>query len=202
MSNIHWFEGSRGHSQGPSYGPLPAVWPGGPFGMHPLHTHTPPPPHSSSPASSFISPMDPLLFLTCDGKQSPRLEEALKVKQPGTMDGGAVHFPILSSGVGNVSAPSPQSPPHMVTPYSSSVGPPQHHRTGSRHTSPGAWSSSPHSLKLRKMTPSSASKGSFPRHYPLSPWCFALQHVCKLQKICKRSESFDLEYLPINDQIE
>ncbi|XP_023693052.1 GATA-binding factor 1-B-like [Paramormyrops kingsleyae] len=153
LSNIHWFEGSGGHPQGPSYGPLAAVWAGGPFAKHPLHTHTPPPPHTPSPASSFISPVE-MLFLACDGKQSPRLEEALRVEQPGMMGGRAGDFPILSSGVGSVSAASPRSPSHVVTPYSSSVGPHQHHRTGS----PGAWSSSSHSPKLRKMRPSSPTR--------------------------------------------
>ncbi|XP_048879243.1 transcription factor GATA-3-like [Brienomyrus brachyistius] len=158
LSNIHWFEGSGGHSQGPSYGPLPTVWAGGPFAKHPLHTHTPQPPHTSSPASSFISPMDALLFLSCDGKQSVSFEEALKVEQPGMMDGGAGDFPILSSGVGGVSAPPPRSHSHVVTPYSCSVGPHQHYRTGAHHTSPAAWSSTPHSPTLWKMRASSPTR--------------------------------------------
>uniref|UniRef100_A0AAZ3QUI1 GATA-type domain-containing protein n=1 Tax=Oncorhynchus tshawytscha TaxID=74940 RepID=A0AAZ3QUI1_ONCTS len=148
-SNLQWLEGPGSHSLSSPYNPSTSTWTSNPFAKTPLHPHTPTSLYASSATSSF-SCRNGYSSPGRDGKESPRLQEALKAERLSPLaGGGGSSFLNLTSAAGGVYTPSPHSHSQMLGPYSSYITSPQDYSTAGLY-SPGAWiNPSSYSPKLR-----------------------------------------------------
>lgn len=150
LGNLQWLDGPGSHSLSAPYNPSSSTWTNNPFTKTPLHPHTPASLYASNATSSFTS-RDVYSSPGRDGKESPRLQEALKAERLSPMGGGGGgSFLNLTSAAGGVYTHSPHSHPHMLGPYSSYMTSPQDYNTAALYSSPGAWMNpSSYSPKLR-----------------------------------------------------
>lgn len=159
LSNIQWLDGPGGHSLSSPYNPASSAWPSSPFSKTPLHPHSSASLYTTSATSSFSSPKDDFPSPGRDGKDSPRLQEALKAERLSPMGGGGNggsgssagagtggSFFNLTSTAGGMYTPSP----HLLGPYSSYMSSQQDYNSSGLYPSPGTWMSpSAYSPKLR-----------------------------------------------------
>ncbi|NP_001133239.1 GATA-binding factor 1 isoform X2 [Salmo salar] len=147
--NLQWLEGPGSHSLSSPYNPSTSTWTSNPFTKTSLHPHTPTSLYASSATSSF-SCRNGYPSPGRDGKESPRLQEALKAERLSPLGGGGgSSFLNLTSAAGGVYTPSLHSHSQMLGPYSSYITSPQDYSTAGLY-SPGAWiNPSSYSPKLR-----------------------------------------------------
>lgn len=144
LGNIPWLDNTASHSLNSTYNPTSAVWTSSPFSKTPLHPHTSPPIYPSSTTSSFTSPKEGFNSLSCDGKDSPRLQEVLKAERLSPMGGGGSSFLNLTSAAGGVYGPSP----HMLAPYGSYMATSQDYSSAALYSTAGPWMNPSYSPKL------------------------------------------------------
>ncbi|XP_012696598.1 GATA binding protein 1a [Clupea harengus] len=150
LGNIQWLDGPGGHSLSSPYNPASSGWASSPYTKTPLHPHTSASLYTTSAPSSFSSSKDDFPSPGHDGKESPRLQEALKAERLSPMGGGGGaaggSFLNLTSAAGGMYTPSP----HLLGPYSSYMSSQQDYSSSGLYSSPGGWMSpSAYSPKLR-----------------------------------------------------
>lgn len=159
LSNIQWLDGPGGHTLSSPYTPASSAWAGSPFSKTPLHPHSSASLYTTSATSSFSSPKEDFPSPGRDGKESPRLQEALKAERLSPMGGvgggggggsssagAGGSFYNLTSTAGGMYTPSP----HLLGPYSSYMSSQQDYSSPGLYPSPGTWMSpSAYSPKLR-----------------------------------------------------
>ncbi|XP_036389591.1 erythroid transcription factor [Megalops cyprinoides] len=150
LNNIPWLEGSGGHALSSPYTPPPSSWPGSPFGKTPLHPHTSSSLYQPTPTSSFSSTRDGVPSPGQDGKDTLRLQEAMKGERLSPIEGGGGSFLTLGSAAGGIYPHPPHSHSHSLGHYNSYMASPQEYSTAALYSSPGGWMSpSSYSPKLR-----------------------------------------------------
>lgn len=160
LSNIQWLDSPGAHSLSTPYTTTASGWASSPFSKTPLHPHTSASLYTASATSSFGSSKENFPSPGRDGKDSPRLQEALKAERLSPMGGGSVggvgvgssagtaggSFLNLTSSAGGMYTPSS----HLLGPYGSYMSAQQDYSSSGLYSSPGAWMSpSAYSPKLR-----------------------------------------------------
>ncbi|KAM3878378.1 GATA binding protein 1a [Diretmus argenteus] len=152
LSNLQWLDGPGNHSLSSPFNPPASTWSSSPLSKTPLHSHTPTSLYTSGTTSSFTTSRDEYSSPNREGKESPRLQEALKAERLSPLGGlgGGSSFLNLTSAAGSMYTQSPHSHPHMLSPYSSYMTSPQDYSTATLYSTPGSWiSPSSYSPKLR-----------------------------------------------------
>ncbi|CAL8403054.1 unnamed protein product [Arctogadus glacialis] len=149
QSNLQWVEGPANHSMGSPYNPPTPSWSNSPLSKTPLLQPTPSSPYTpistaAAAASSYASPRDGYMSTGREGKESPPgLQEALKAERLSPAGGAAAagsSFLNLTSVAGGMYSPSPNSHPHMLSPYGSYMGSTQDYSAAAGlYCSPGGW---------------------------------------------------------------
>lgn len=150
LSNLQLLDGTSSHSLSSPYNPPASAWSSNPLSKTPLHSHTPTSLYTPGVTSSFTTSRDGYSSPNREGRESPRLQEALKAERlsPLSGSGGSSSFLNLTPATGSVYTP-PHSHPHMLSPYSSYMSGPQEYSSAALYSSPGAWISPSYSPKLR-----------------------------------------------------
>uniref|UniRef100_A0A4W6ESS8 GATA binding protein 1a n=1 Tax=Lates calcarifer TaxID=8187 RepID=A0A4W6ESS8_LATCA len=151
LSNLQLLDGPPSHSLSSPYNPPVSTWSGSPLNKTPLHSHTPTSLYTPGVTSSFTTSRDGYSSPGREGRESPRLQEALKAERlsPLGVSGASGSFLNLTPAAGSVYTPSSHSHPHMLSPYSSYMSGPQEYSSAALYSSPGAWISPSYSPKLR-----------------------------------------------------
>ncbi|XP_056293409.1 GATA binding protein 1a [Pseudoliparis swirei] len=150
LSNLQLLDGPGGHSSlSSAYGHPASAW--SPLTKTPLHSHTPTSLYSPCVTPSFAASRDGYLSPGREGRESPRLQEALKAERLSPLGGSGVgsSFLNLTPATGSVYAPSSHCHPHLLSPYSSYMTGQQDYNSSALYSSPGAWISPSFSPKLR-----------------------------------------------------
>ncbi|KAM9408741.1 GATA binding protein 1a [Pholidichthys leucotaenia] len=151
LSNFQLLEGSPSHSLSSSYNPPASTWSSSsPLTKTPLHSHTPTSLYTSGVTSSFTT-RDGYQSPSSEGRESPRLQEALKAERlsPLVGSGSSSSFLNLTPASGGTYTPSSYSHPHMLSPYSPYMSSPQEYSSAALYSSPGGWINPSYSPKLR-----------------------------------------------------
>ncbi|KAG9336039.1 hypothetical protein JZ751_003298 [Albula glossodonta] len=150
LNNIPWLDGTGGHTLSSPYNPPPSTWPGSPFGKTSLHPHTSSSLYPQTPTTSFTSSRDGVPSPGQEGKDSLRLQEAMKGERLSPLEGGGSSFLTLSSAAGGVYPHPPHSHSHSLGHYNSYMTSPQDYGTAALYSTPGGWMTpSSYSPKLR-----------------------------------------------------
>ncbi len=149
LSNFQLLDGPGSHSLSSPYNPSPSSWSSSPLNKNPLHSHTPTSLYTPGIASSLASPRDDL-SPGREGRESPRLQEALKAERLSPLGGSGASssFLNLTPAAGSVYTSSSHSHPHMLSPYSSYMSGPQEYNSAALYPSPGSWMNPSYSPKL------------------------------------------------------
>lgn len=117
----------------------------------PLHSHTPTSLYTPCVAPSFTSARDGYLSPSREGRESPRLQEALKAERLSPLGGSGASssFLNLTPATGSVYSPSSHYHPHLLSPYSSYMTGQQEYNSAALYSSPGTWMSPSYSPKGR-----------------------------------------------------
>ncbi|XP_061113802.1 GATA-binding factor 1-A [Conger conger] len=146
LNNIPWLDGSGGPALSSPYTPPPSTWASTSFGKTPMHPHTSSPLYPPTATSSFTSPREGMPSPGQDGKESLRLQEAMKGERLSPLEGAGGSFLTLSSAAGGVYTPHSHSLGH----YNSYMASSQDYNAASLYSTPGGWSTpSSYSPKLR-----------------------------------------------------
>ncbi|KAI3370423.1 hypothetical protein L3Q82_025181 [Scortum barcoo] len=150
LSNLQLLDGPSSHSLSSSYNPPASTWSSSPLAKNPLHSHTPTSLYTPGVTSSFTTSRDGYSSPCREGRESPRLQEALKAERLSPLggSGSSSSFLNLTPAAGSVYTPSSHSYPHMLNPYSSYMTSPQEYNSAALYSSPGAWISPSYSPKL------------------------------------------------------
>ncbi|KAM4612844.1 GATA binding protein 1a [Polymixia lowei] len=152
LTNLQWLDGPASQSLSSPYNPSASTWSSSPLTKTPLHSHTPTSLYTSSATTSFTTARDGYSSPNREGKESPRIQEALKAERLSPLggSGGGSSFLNLTSSAGGVYTPSPHTHPHMLGPYGSYMTSPQDYGMAALYSTPGTWiSPSSYSPKLR-----------------------------------------------------
>ncbi|XP_054473834.1 LOW QUALITY PROTEIN: GATA binding protein 1a [Anoplopoma fimbria] len=150
LSNLQLLDGPGSHSLSSAYNHSASTWSSGPLTKTPLHSHTPTSLYTSCITPSFTTSREGYLSPSRDGRESPRLQEALKAERLSPMGVGASSsFLNLTPAAGSVYAPSSHSHPHLLSPYSSYMTGQQEYNSAALYSSPGAWINPSYSPKVR-----------------------------------------------------
>ncbi|XP_014825986.1 PREDICTED: endothelial transcription factor GATA-2-like [Poecilia mexicana] len=151
LSNLQLLDGPPSHPLSSPYSPAASTWSGSPLTKTPLHSHTPTSLYSPGMASSFTTSRDAYPSPGREGRESPRLQEALKAERLSPLGGSGAssNFLNLTPAAGSMYTPSSHSHPHMLSPYSSYMSGPQDYSSPALYSSAGAWISPSYSPKLR-----------------------------------------------------
>lgn len=167
LNNIPWLDGSGGPNLNSPYTPSPSTWTGSPFGKAPMHPHTSSSLYPPTATSSFASPREGIPSPGLDGKESLRLQDAMKGERLSPLEGAGGSFLTLSSAAGGVYPPHSHSLGH----YNSYMASSQDYNAAALYPTPAGWPTpSPYSPKLRnKMRLSPPGVESFlPSEYAYS----------------------------------
>ncbi|XP_059185624.1 GATA binding protein 1a isoform X2 [Centropristis striata] len=150
LSNLQLLDGPGLSSP---YNPPASTWSSSTLTKTPLHSHTPTSLYTPciTSSSSYTTSRDGYLSPGRDSRESPRLQEALKVERLSPLGGSGAgsSFLNLTSAAGSVYTPSSHSHAHMLSPYSSYMTSPQEYNSAALYSSPGAWINPSYSPKLR-----------------------------------------------------
>ncbi|XP_060925872.1 GATA binding protein 1a [Limanda limanda] len=151
LSNFQLLDVPATHSLSSPYNPPISTWSSGPLTKTPLHSHTPNSLYTPGLNPSFITSRDGYSSPGRENRESPRLQEALKIERLSPLggSGSSSSFLNLTSANGSVYTPSSHSHPHMLSPYSSYMTGPQEYSSAALYSSPGAWINPSFSPKLR-----------------------------------------------------
>ncbi|AWP03343.1 putative GATA-binding factor 2-like [Scophthalmus maximus] len=151
LSNLQLLDGPATHSLSSPYNPPASTWSSSPLTKAPLHSHAPTSLYTPGLTSSFTASRDGYSSPGRENRESPRLQEALKVERLSPLGGSGVSssFLNLTPAAGSMYTASPHSHPHMLNPYSSYMTGPQEYSSAALYSSPGAWISPSYSPKLR-----------------------------------------------------
>ncbi|XP_013882693.1 GATA binding protein 1a [Austrofundulus limnaeus] len=160
LSNFQLLDGPPGHSLGSPYSPAASTWSSSPLIKTPLHAHPPASLYTPGVASSYAASRDGYSSSPSrEGRESPRLHEALKAERLSPLgsgvssSSGGSSFLNLTPAAGGM-YPSSHTHPHMLSPYSSYMSGPQDYSSAALYSGAGAWISPSYSPKLRnKMRP-------------------------------------------------
>lgn len=150
LSNLQLLDGPGSHSLSSPYNPPASTWSSSPLTKTPLHSHTPTSLYTPGVTSSFSTSRDGCSSPCREGRESPRLQEALKAERLSPLGGlgASSSFLNLTPAAGSVYTPSSHSYPHMLNPYSSYMTSPQDYNSAALYSSPGSWISPSYSPKL------------------------------------------------------
>ncbi|KAJ8257780.1 hypothetical protein GJAV_G00189610 [Gymnothorax javanicus] len=148
LNNIPWLDGTGGPTLSSPYTSPASTWPSSPFGKTPLHPSTSTTLYPLSATSSYTTPRDGVPSPGQDGKESLRLQEAMKGERLSPMDGTEGSFLTLSPATGGIYQHPPHS--HSMGHYNSYMASSPDYNTAALYSTPGGWSTpSPYSPKLR-----------------------------------------------------
>ncbi|KAF6722760.1 GATA-binding factor 2 [Oryzias melastigma] len=145
LSNFQLLDGPPSHSLNSPYNPTISTWSSSPLSKTPLHSHTPTSLYTPGVTPSFTTSSP-----SREGRESPRLQEALKAERLSPLGGlgaSSSSFLNLTPAAGGLYTPSSHS--HMLSPYSSYMGGPQDYSSAALYSGAGAWISPSYSPKLR-----------------------------------------------------
>nr|XP_046240633.1 GATA binding protein 1a [Scatophagus argus]XP_046240634.1 GATA binding protein 1a [Scatophagus argus]XP_046240635.1 GATA binding protein 1a [Scatophagus argus]XP_046240636.1 GATA binding protein 1a [Scatophagus argus] len=148
ISNLQLLDGPGNHSLSSPYNPSVSTWSGSPLTKTPLHSHTPTSLYTPGITSPFASSRDGYSSPNREGRESPRLQEALKAERLSPLGGpgASSSFLNLTPAAGSVYTPPSHSHPHMLSPYSSYMSGQEYN--SALYSSPGSWISPSYSPKL------------------------------------------------------
>ncbi|XP_074531226.1 GATA binding protein 1a [Halichoeres trimaculatus] len=146
LSNFQLLDGSGSHSLSSPYNASSSSWSSSPLTKTTLHSQTPTSLYTPGVNSSFTNPRDGYSSPSREGRESPRMQEALKAERLSPLGGSSSSFLNLTPAAGSVY--TSHSHPHMLSPYSSYVTGPQEYNSAALYSSPGAWISPSFSPKL------------------------------------------------------
>ncbi|KAM4587595.1 GATA binding protein 1a [Odontesthes bonariensis] len=151
LSNLQLLDGPPSHSLNSPYNPTVSTWSSSPLIKTPLQSHTPASLYTPGVTSTFTTSRDGYSSPGREGRESPRLQEALKAERlsPLSASGASSSFLNLTPASGSMYTPSSHSHPHMLSPYSSYMSGPQEYSSAALYSSAGAWISPSYSPKLR-----------------------------------------------------
>ncbi|XP_033977808.1 GATA binding protein 1a [Trematomus bernacchii] len=138
LGNLQLLDGA-GSSHSP-YTPPGSSWSSSPLSK--MHSHTPTSLYTPCLTSSFTSSRD---GYGSPGRESPRLQEALKAERLSPLGGSGVSSSFLNLTPAAGSVYTSSSHPHMLSPFSSYMTGPQDYN----YPGPGAWINPSFSPKLR-----------------------------------------------------
>ncbi|CAG5984029.1 unnamed protein product [Menidia menidia] len=141
FSNLQLLDGPTTHSLSSAYSPSVSTWSGSPLSKTLSHTPT-----------SLYTPVVTSSFTAAgEGRESPRLQEALKAERLSPLSGSGAggSFLNLTPATGSMYTPSPHSHPHMLSPYGSYMSGPQDYGSAALYSGAGGWISPSYSPKLR-----------------------------------------------------
>ncbi|KAM3620827.1 uncharacterized protein V6R79_002539 [Siganus canaliculatus] len=146
LSNFQLLDGAGNHSLSSAYNPSSSTWSSSGLSKTPLHSHTPTSLYTPGISSTFSTSRDGYMSPSREGRESPRLQEALKPERLSPLGGSGASssFLNLTPAAGSVYTPSSHSHPHMLSPYSPYMAGPQDYN----YSSPGSWISPSYSPKL------------------------------------------------------
>lgn len=149
LSNLQLLDGLPSHSLSSPYNPPVSTWSSSPLTKTPLHSHTPTSLYTPGVTSSFTTSRDGYSSPGREGRESPRLQEALKAERLSPLGGSGASSSFLNLTPAAGSMYTPSSHPHMLSPYSSYMSGPQDYSSAALYSSPGAWINPSYSPKLR-----------------------------------------------------
>nr|XP_019942106.1 PREDICTED: GATA-binding factor 2-like [Paralichthys olivaceus] len=151
LSNLQLLDVPATHSLSSPYNPPASTWSSSPLTKTLLHSHPPTSIYTPGLSSSFAASRDGYSSPGRENRESPRLQEALKIERLSPLGGSGASssFLNLTPATGSVYTPSSHSHPHMLSPYSSYMTGPQEYSSAALYSSPGAWISPSYSPKLR-----------------------------------------------------
>ncbi|KAM6947199.1 GATA binding protein 1a [Lycodopsis pacificus] len=143
LSNLQLLDGS-------AYNHPASTWSSS-LAKTPLHSHTPTSLYTPCVAPSFTSARDGYLSPSREGRESPRLQEALKAERLSPLGGSGASssFLNLTPATGSVYSPSSHCHPHLLSPYSSYMTGQQEYNSAALYSSPGTWMNPSYSPKGR-----------------------------------------------------
>uniref|UniRef100_A0A1A7XBB8 GATA binding protein 1a n=1 Tax=Iconisemion striatum TaxID=60296 RepID=A0A1A7XBB8_9TELE len=150
LSNFQLLDGPPSHSLSSTYNPGATTW----SSKAPLHSHTPTSPYSPGVSSAFATSRDDYSSPGAECRESPQLQEVLKVERLSPLSGSGASSSFLNLTPAAGGMYNQLSHPHMLNPYSSYMSGPQDYSSAALYSSSGAWISPSYSPKLRsKMRP-------------------------------------------------
>lgn len=144
LGNLQLLDGPGSHSLGSPYNPSASAWGGSPFAKPPLHSHA----TGSLYTPSFTTSRDEYSSPSREGRESPQLQDSLKVERLSPLGGlgNSSSFLNLTNATGNMYSQS--SHPHMLSPYSPYMTAPQDYNPAALYSTPGSWINPSFSPKL------------------------------------------------------
>ncbi|XP_037535211.1 GATA binding protein 1a [Nematolebias whitei] len=152
LSNLQLLDGPPSHSLSLPYSPAASTWSSSPLAKTPLHSHTPTSLYTPGVTSSFTTSRDGYSSSPGrEGRESPRLQEALKAERLSPLGGSGAgsSFLNLTPAAGGMYTPSSHTHPHMLSPYSSYMSGPQDYSSAALYSGAGAWISPSYSPTIR-----------------------------------------------------
>lgn len=143
LGNLQLLDGPVSHSLSSPYSTPASTW-----SSPKLHSHTPTSLYTPGITSSFTTSRDGYSSPGRDGRESPRLQEALKAERLSPLGGSGASSSFLNLTPAAGSVYTPSSHPHMLSPYSSYMTGPQDYNSAALYSSPGSWISPSYSPKL------------------------------------------------------
>ncbi|KAM8756636.1 GATA binding protein 1a isoform 1-T2 [Acanthopagrus schlegelii] len=143
LGNLQLLDGPVSHSLSSPYSTPASTW-----SSPKLHSHTPTSLYTPGITSTFTTSRDGYSSPGRDGRESPRLQEALKAERLSPLGGSGASSSFLNLTPAAGSVYTPSSHPHMLSPYSSYMTGPQDYNSAALYSSPGSWISPSYSPKL------------------------------------------------------
>ncbi|KAK5872975.1 hypothetical protein PBY51_013626 [Eleginops maclovinus] len=147
LGNLQLLDGA-GSSHSP-YNPPGSSWSSSPLSKIPLHSHVPTSVYTPCLTSSFTTSRDGYGSPGREGRESPRLQEAMKAERLSPLGGLGVSSSFLNLTPAAGSVYTSSSHTHMLSPYSSYMTGPQDYNSAGLYSGPGAWINPSFSPKLR-----------------------------------------------------
>ncbi|XP_058486615.1 GATA binding protein 1a [Solea solea] len=149
LSNLQLLDSPVSHSLSSPYASA-STWSSSPLTKTPLHSHIPASLYTPI-SSSFTTSRDGSSSPGRENRESPVLQDALKVERLSPLGGSSMSnsFLNLTPAAGSMYTPSSHSHTHMLGPYSSYVTGPQEYSSAALYSSPGTWINPAFSPKLR-----------------------------------------------------
>ncbi|XP_069007763.1 GATA binding protein 1a [Embiotoca jacksoni] len=150
LSNLQLLDGPPSHSLSSPYNSQSSTWSSSSLTKTPLHSHTTSL-YTPGVTASFTTSRDGYSSPGREDRESPQLQEALKVERLSPLGGlgASSSFLNLTPAAGSLYTPSSHSHPHMLSPYSSYMSSPQEYSSAALYSSPGAWINPSYSPKFR-----------------------------------------------------
>uniref|UniRef100_A0A672Z1E9 GATA-binding factor 1-B-like n=1 Tax=Sphaeramia orbicularis TaxID=375764 RepID=A0A672Z1E9_9TELE len=143
LSNFQLLDAPSSHSLTSPYNPQSSssTWSSSPLSRTSLYT--------PGLASTFSTSRDGYSSPSREGRESPRLQEALKAERLSPLGGAGTSSSFLNLTPAAGGVYTPPTHPHMLNPYSTYMSSPQEYSSSSLYSSPGVWINPSYSPKLR-----------------------------------------------------